>query len=296
MKLRDLKNYPRLSSAYLLMSGHMSSVLFLWPHDQNFQGYVSVIFCLRMFEPTFCLRAGLLLFASLRSVMAIDGTGVPNFKLAGCNCSWSSLVGLYASSEPDPPGPDARPFPTIDPLELREHQRDIHSYGYDVLLIIDARSESEYAGGHIIGAINVRASGEMKRLFDAFSGSSVCLIFYCEFSTNRGPELMRNFREYDRFRNILHHPWLTYPTMYLLKGGYKEFYDGYPASCQGGYVPGPSQNPVGVEGLRGNHSLHHAQAPNQPVFSMRQMRSMPDESHDPDETRASMDFGNSKGQ
>jgi hypothetical protein len=230
-----------------------------------------------MFEPAFRFvpRVG-----SFRSVMALDGTLLHDFELADCNSSSSSLAGPYASLGGDLPGRDANPFPAIDPLQFRARHENIHEYGFDHLLIIDARFEYEYAGGHIRGAINVKSNAEMIRLFDQFSGSSVCVIFHCEFSKNRGPTLMRNFREYDRLRNLGSYPALTYPTIYLLQGGYKEFYHQCSDLCDGGYVSMSDPKFVLNGLLRQSMSLYRAQALSQPIFSMQEMRSVPDESQD----------------
>jgi hypothetical protein len=212
--------------------------------------------------------------------MSLDsgvGNGIPvaDFKLADCSASSSSLTGPAGSSQGDIPSPDPNPFPEIDPPEVRELQNNIKSHGFDELVIVDARFEYEYAGGHITGAINIKSEAEMKQLFDEFSGSSVCLIFYCEFSRNRGPILMWNFRHYDRSRNLSCYPALTYPTIYLLRGGYKEFYGCCPDLCFGGYVPMCSPAFGSNGGLNRSHSSYCPQGLAQPVFSMRQLPSMP---------------------
>jgi hypothetical protein len=51
------------------------------------------------------------------------------------------------------------------------------------------------------------------------------LIFYCEYSSKRGPHLFNALREADRKQNIAIYPKCFYPEMYLLKGGYKNFYE-----------------------------------------------------------------------
>lgn len=49
------------------------------------------------------------------------------------------------------------------------------------------------------------------------------MIFHCEFSSERGPRMFTILREYDRSKNI--YPRLHWPEIYLLKGGYKDFWD-----------------------------------------------------------------------
>jgi hypothetical protein len=206
---------------------------------------------------------------------------VADFKFADCSASSSSLACPAGSSPGDIPFRDANPFPEIDPPEVRQLQNNIKLHRFDQLVIIDARFDDEYAGGHIAGAINVRSASQMKRLFDEFSGSSVCLIFYCEFSRTRGPTLMQDFRHYDRFRNLSRYPALTYPTIYLLRGGYKEFYCCCPELCVGGYVPMSPWDFVRSGQLNRSHSLYCVQRFRQPVFSTDQPRSLPDDAHVP---------------
>lgn len=50
----------------------------------------------------------------------------------------------------------------------------------------------------------------------------VVLIFHCEFSSERGPRMCRFVRKRDRAMN--EYPRLHYPELYILKGGYKEFF------------------------------------------------------------------------
>merc|ERR1712186_266734 len=61
------------------------------------------------------------------------------------------------------------------------------------------------------------------------------LVFHCEFSSERAPKLLRQFRKFDRTENV--YPELKFPECYLLKNGYKEFYMQFPGDCNGNYVP-----------------------------------------------------------
>jgi M-phase inducer tyrosine phosphatase len=146
------------------------------------------------------------------------------------------------------------PLPPIDPEGLRLLMSDTASYGYDVLLIADARFEYEYTGGHIEGSLNVRSVAQMKDLFDEFRECSACVVFHCEFSKNRGPTLMHAFRDHDRRKN--YYPHLDFPDIFLLDGGYKRFYDESRDLCTGGYVPMREQSFVASGELRRSHSLY----------------------------------------
>jgi hypothetical protein len=51
------------------------------------------------------------------------------------------------------------------------------------------------------------------------------IVFHCEFSSERGPRLCRLFRSLDRQYNLSIYPQLSFPSIYLLDGGYAEFYN-----------------------------------------------------------------------
>ena len=53
----------------------------------------------------------------------------------------------------------------------------------------------------------------------------VVLIFHCEFSSERGPKLSRFLRSQDRMMNKDCYPYLHYPELYLLDGGYKVYFE-----------------------------------------------------------------------
>lgn len=102
-------------------------------------------------------------------------------------------------------------------------------------LILDARYPYEFSGGHIQSAESAYSKDKIfdmlfkQRLVDE-NGEPLVLIFHCEFSSERGPRLMREIREKDRLINKHSYPNLYYPEMYLLEGGYKSFYESYDVS------------------------------------------------------------------
>nr|XP_025868136.1 M-phase inducer phosphatase 2 isoform X1 [Vulpes vulpes] len=103
-------------------------------------------------------------------------------------------------------------------------------------VIVDCRYPYEYEGGHIKTAVNL----PLERDAETFLLQSpitpcnldkrIILIFHCEFSSERGPRMCRFIRERDRTAND--YPSLYYPEMYILKGGYKEFFPQYPTFCE----------------------------------------------------------------
>ncbi|KAM8775552.1 M-phase inducer phosphatase 2 isoform 1-T1 [Rhynchonycteris naso] len=103
-------------------------------------------------------------------------------------------------------------------------------------VIVDCRYPYEYEGGHIKSAVNLplERDAEIFLLQNPIMPCSldkrIILIFHCEFSSERGPRMCRFIRERDRAVND--YPSLHYPEMYVLKGGYKEFFPQHPTFCE----------------------------------------------------------------
>ncbi|XP_059561624.1 M-phase inducer phosphatase 2 isoform X1 [Myotis daubentonii] len=103
-------------------------------------------------------------------------------------------------------------------------------------VIVDCRYPYEYEGGHIKTAVNLplEQDAETFLLQSPITPCSldkrIILIFHCEFSSERGPRMCRFIRERDR--TINDYPSLYYPEMYILKGGYKEFFPQHPTFCE----------------------------------------------------------------
>lgn len=134
----------------------------------------------------------------------------------------------------------------------------------DEYVIIDSRYPYEFDGGHIHNALNIFTKDKLyeemflKRLNTTTSQTSrtltqttsasrltdlvarkstslevtnkqkrVIIIFHCEFSSERGPSLLRFLRNQDRAINQDIYPYLHYPELYLLEGGYKSFYENF---------------------------------------------------------------------
>ena len=77
-----------------------------------------------------------------------------------------------------------------------------------------------------------------------YSGAQKHLIvFHCEFSSQRAPTMLRFLRKTDRARNA--YPTLDFPELYLLKDGYKNFFNLQSAYTTGTYLPmkHPSYDP-----------------------------------------------------
>jgi rhodanese-related sulfurtransferase len=122
---------------------------------------------------------------------------------------------------------------TLTALIDGKYQDSINEY-----FIIDCRYPYEYSGGHIKGSHNIHTQ---KQLFEMFlehrtklsspSNKRVLIIFHCEFSSQRGPGMCRFMRGADRSINGESFPNLHYPELYILKGGYKSFYESHIEYC-----------------------------------------------------------------
>lgn len=130
------------------------------------------------------------------------------------------------------------------------------------LLIFDCRFNYEYQEGHIRGAINFNKPSLIEFVFIKFpnhmfnrqflkelkklSGLRISLeilselisrfpdperncsplvVFHCEFSYCRAPEIWKFLRSQDRKHFDLTYPDVTYPQIYLLKEGYSKFFE-----------------------------------------------------------------------
>ncbi|XP_042907440.1 M-phase inducer phosphatase 1-B isoform X1 [Parasteatoda tepidariorum] len=100
--------------------------------------------------------------------------------------------------------------------------------------IIDCRYPYEYAGGHIKNALNIYYKGDAEARFFSQKKKTdyPILIFYCEFSSERAPSMMRFLRSTDRNLNRDHYPHLFYPELYVMEGGYKAFYSTFEDLCE----------------------------------------------------------------
>ncbi|OHT06804.1 Rhodanese-like domain containing protein [Tritrichomonas foetus] len=168
---------------------------------------------------------------------------------SGCNTTRSNSVGFgepvtssactlkSSQSFSCIPMPGTDPFKDITPNQLANFLMDPSSHPFDMILILDGRFEYEFRGGRICGARNVCSKAALIGIYEQYLNQNVCIIFHCEFSHNRGPTLMKMFRAYDREQNFKDYPKLSYPNIFLLQGGYRQFYSEYPNLCVGGYTP-----------------------------------------------------------
>lgn len=106
---------------------------------------------------------------------------------------------------------------------------DLHDERY----LIDCRFPYEYEGGHIQSGININTMNELENLLlkKPVLNRRTIVIFHCEFSSHRAPKMALYLRNQDRMLNYNHYPKLFYPEIYVLKGGYKAFYNEFKTRC-----------------------------------------------------------------
>ena len=127
--------------------------------------------------------------------------------------------------------------PRITGKTLSDMLSGVYDDFFESLFIVDSRYKYEFDGGHIQGAVNINKPEELKSaFFDEIFPNSI-IVFHCEFSHNRGPDMAAIFRGFDRDLNKERYPDLFYPNVYILDGGYKKFYAEHSEWCEGGYVP-----------------------------------------------------------
>jgi len=116
---------------------------------------------------------------------------------------------------------------------------------FDRVLVLDARFEYEFDGGHIAGAVNVTSHAQAEDILvksvqpapnanttaaapstpstpttaavagtPARTGSRVCVLIHCEFSKKRGPKCWLFLRQRDRMLNQPSYPALHFPVRF----------------------------------------------------------------------------------
>jgi len=106
-------------------------------------------------------------------------------------------------------------------------------------VVVDARYPYEFEGGKIKGALNLFKEDMVIQHFYPdnllMKEKPSIVIFHCEFSSERGPKMLRTLRNYDRLKNK--YPNLDFPQLYLLKSGYKAFFEEHKEHTCGTYRP-----------------------------------------------------------
>ncbi|KAE9547826.1 hypothetical protein FO519_008961 [Halicephalobus sp. NKZ332] len=129
------------------------------------------------------------------------------------------------------PKTDSAAFRSISAQTLRDLliSRTEEEFNREFVLL-DCRYNYEFNGGHIKYAVNFHDNTLVHTLFypndetEFRKMNTRVPIFYCEYSQVRGPKMAHELRRFDRRRNEAVYPIVDYPEMYLLDGGYNNFF------------------------------------------------------------------------
>ena len=165
---------------------------------------------------------------------ALNSSLSPGEELIGDN-SGSHLLPVIHGSNPD--------LKSIEPLTLVRVLAGEFAQHIANLVIVDCRYPYEFKGGHIKTALNIWTEELsfnffLKSTYVPTSDLRHVVVFYCEFSTMRGPNQYRYLRNEDRKLNEATFPKLHYPELYVLEGGYARFFSVACDSCDPScYIP-----------------------------------------------------------
>lgn len=124
-------------------------------------------------------------------------------------------------------------IPRISRETLVDLVQGKYAGSYTQRVIVDCRFEYEYDGGHIDTAVNYNDKELLaKQLFEQPMAGKTLLVFHCEYSAHRAPLMARHIRSEDRAINAEFYPRLSYPEVYILDGGYSEFFNEHRDLCR----------------------------------------------------------------
>ncbi|XP_064498181.1 M-phase inducer phosphatase 2-like isoform X5 [Pseudopipra pipra] len=121
----------------------------------------------------------------------------------------------------------------LEPEEGLQHSR---SAQHEEIRSLPDSNDQELIGDFSKGAVNLPLQQDVEQflldqpILSLDTSKRVIIIFHCEFSAHRGPKMCRFLREKDR--SCHEYPQLHYPELYVLKGGYRDFFLQYPTHCE----------------------------------------------------------------
>eukprot|EP00808_Paulinella_micropora_P010112 g900.t1 len=132
---------------------------------------------------------------------------------------------------------DSNPIKRVSCATIAAVLRGEYADRLDRVYILDCRYDYEYKGGHIIGAIHMSTREQLDQFFDEKQQEvspthRLGIVFHCEFSKHRGPSASRIFRVMDRELNETSYPYLSFPEVVILEGGYRQFFKEHPELCE----------------------------------------------------------------
>jgi M-phase inducer tyrosine phosphatase len=163
---------------------------------------------------------------------------IPDFD--DCPIQQSQLSSTWSASgtphEPLPVIPHQGTVPFITGETMGRLLSGDYGNTFDEIFVVDCRFAYEFSGGRIAGAVNITDPVLLKEKFFTTIFPRVAIVFHCEFSQCRGPEMASFFRRIDRRMNEDSYPKLHYPHAYVLQRGFSEFARTHPRQIEGAYV------------------------------------------------------------
>ena len=149
----------------------------------------------------------------------------------------TSIVGDFSRDSTVATVPGKHPDLTYISLGTMVEMLESDVYEDQDYIIVDCRYPFEFNGGKIKSARNLYTWPLVKEeIYDQYAvgDHTPIIIFHCEFSSERAPKMYRTFRNFDRQEHQF--PELKFPELYILKTGYKQFFEEYKEFCEGEYV------------------------------------------------------------
>lgn len=165
---------------------------------------------------------------------------------------------------------------------------------YERMFIIDCRYPYEYEGGHIPTAINVNSPDVIEKLLMEEPEGSTLIVFHCEFSSERAPRMALHVRNLDRQLNKANYPSLYYPEMYILDGGYKNYWQKHGDKCEPPHAYLPMRNPQYRDQLRHHQKMKHAFKSGCHLSQHSTIKSLPPKSNKPRSKSKSLNIANAR--
>ncbi|KAJ2319285.1 m-phase inducer phosphatase [Coemansia sp. RSA 2704] len=168
--------------------------------------------------------------------------GIPSFQPLGQVAEEGVLDASFSPSARTQPESHALPCFTaatdsIMRIEAETASRLLRgefSAQFDEHVVVDCRFPYEYEGGHIAGAVNAPTAEALEQLLLArpITGRRVVVVLHCEYSIQRAPSMASMLRRRDREVNMHRYPHLHYPEIYVLQGGYRNFFSFHKQQCE----------------------------------------------------------------
>jgi M-phase inducer tyrosine phosphatase len=126
-------------------------------------------------------------------------------------------------------------IPRISPSTYAALLTDSFSEEFERVETLDCRFAYEYEAGCVCSSINLLRYNQMVEIYSSPYPKQTAFVFFCEFSSVRGPRWAALFREYDRSVNSQLYPWIKFPHVFIVEGGFAAIVREVPFIVSGKY-------------------------------------------------------------